>query len=220
MKIVDIFGNIVDNMRATGVITNISEANGITTVTSVNSLKINEVITIGDVDYIIKSANSTQFTVEGTGITATVWKAKAPYYDYGHPIEIFKTLTAKDANDTFKYQKYPLIYFLMDFKEKRDIYNVSVEDLTIIIMTETLDTFNALNRYNNTFVPILHPLYELFLKQLYRSNYVQSDDYNHTKIDKLYWGKEDYFGNMANIGNDFLDAVVIDGLNLNLTDCK
>jgi len=88
-------------------------------------------------------------------------------------------------------------------------------------MTKTDPNFKAANRYANTFIPTLQPLYELLIEYIKYSKYVSSDDrYSHTKWDRLYYGKTDTYGNSGNIGNDALDAIVINDLNLNLIDCK
>jgi len=144
-----------------------------------------------------------------------------PYYMYGHPLEIFNILAEMDQNETFKYSKYPLIALFQDFEEQNTKNTTTVNNVTIVIMVDTSTTFIAPTRYETTFTPILQPIYELFIKHLKRSIYVTSEDYEHKKIDRLYWGKEDAFGNSGNIGNDALDAIVISGLNLRLIEnCK
>jgi len=146
---------------------------------------------------------------------------KQPYYLYGHPAEIFGILSEKSQSETFKYDKYPLIALFMDYKEERDINFTIVKNATIVIMTETNKDFVAVDRYSNTFIPVLHPIYELFFKKLQDSKYLSGMEtkYLHTKYDRLYWGKSDVFGNSGNIGNDALDAVVISDLNLKIFKC-
>lgn len=145
---------------------------------------------------------------------------KRPFYLYGHPIEIFNILSKKSRSETYKYDKYPLIALYQDFREDVNDNRTIVNDITIVIMVETDPNFVATSRYSTTFTPVLQPIYELFIKHLKRSKYVASDDsYQHTKIDRLYWGAEDTFGNSGNIGNDALDAVVISGLNLRIIKC-
>lgn len=141
-----------------------------------------------------------------------------PYYLYGHPLEIFNILAEKSKSESFKYSKYPLIALYQDFEESVNITETIVENITIVIMTETSRTYKAPNRYTNTFTPTLQPLYELLIKYIKRSTYVSSEDYQHTKIDRLYWGKSDEFGNSGNIGNDALDAIVISNLDLKMID--
>jgi len=143
-----------------------------------------------------------------------------PYYLYGHPLEIFNILSEKSQSESFKYKKYPLVALFQDFEESVNDNSIIVEGITIVIMTETNPNYRAPNRYTNTFIPVLHPLYLLFTKHLRRSKLVASDDkHEHTKIDRLYWGKEDIFGNSGNIGNDALDAVVIQNLKLRIINC-
>ena len=143
-----------------------------------------------------------------------------PFYLYGHPLEIFNILAEKSKSETFKYSKYPLIALFQDFEEKVNVAETIVENITLVIMMQTSKTYKAPNRYTNTFTPTLQPLYELLIKHIKRSKYVTSEDYQHTKIDRLYWGKSDEFGNGGNIGNDALDAIVISGLNLKVFSCK
>jgi len=149
---------------------------------------------------------------------------KRPFYEYGHPIEIFNKLSEKTQSESFKFDKYPLIAFYLDYEEDITKFKTIFQGLTIVIMTETDRNYEAPGRYSNTFTPTLIPIYKLFLKHLYRSKYVSSEDdenlYTHKKIDRLYYGKLDTFGNSGNIGNDALDAVVISGLNLRLINCK
>lgn len=149
---------------------------------------------------------------------------KRPFFELGHPIEIFNKLSAKDQNEDFKYDKYPLIALFLNYDEDSSKIQETANNITIVIMTETNPESDSPNRYIDNFVPTLEPIYRLFLKYLYRSTYFASDnDYQHTKKDRLYYGKEDEFGNSGNIGNDALDAIVITGLDLKVitkTNCK
>lgn len=145
---------------------------------------------------------------------------KKPYYEYGHPLEIFNILSEKSDAEEFKYDKYPLIALYLD--EEEDITNriVTVEDVTIVIMTETDPSIETKTRYDNTLDPTLLPLYELLMDAIESSPYLASDDfYHHRKIDRPYYGVEDTFGNAGNIGNDVLDAVVIRDFDLRIIKC-
>lgn len=143
--------------------------------------------------------------------------SEKPYYLYGHPLEIFNILSEKSQSESFKFKKYPLVALFQDFEEETDSSTTIIQNVTIVIMTETDPNYKAPNRYTNTITPVLQPIYDLFIKYLESSKYVASEDkYKHTKIDRLYWGKEDTFGNSGNIGNDALDAIVIQNLNLRL----
>jgi len=76
-----------------------------------------------------------------------------PFYEYGHPIEIFNILAQKSESETFKYKKYPLIALYQDFEEDTNTNRVIVNGITIVIMTETKPEIEAKNRYLTTFTP-------------------------------------------------------------------
>ncbi len=144
-----------------------------------------------------------------------------PYYLYGHPREIFNSLSEKDEHPTLKTAKYPLIALFQDFEEDVLKSRIAAKNVTIVIMTETDPNYKAANRYTNTFTPTLIPLYVLLIKYLKSSALLSSDDsYKHTKFDRLYWGVGNELGNNSRLGNDALDAVVISGLNLRILNCN
>ena len=148
-------------------------------------------------------------------------EALRPFYLYGHPVEIFNILSEKGESEKFKYFKFPLVALFQDFEEKVDKSGVTVEDVTLVIMTETDPNYKADNRYTNTFTPTLLPIYELLIKYIKQSSLVVSDnDYEHTKVDRLYWGTGNEQGNLSRLGNDALDAVVVRGLSLRTMDCN
>jgi len=144
-----------------------------------------------------------------------------PYFDYGHPREIFNTLSEKDQSETFKYSKYPLIALILS-PEVENVNGVETyKDVRVVIMTETSPDYKAESRFDNTFTPVLTPLRKLFIKKLKYSRLVTSEDnYSNNWQDKPYWGNEDGLNTSELIGNDALDAVVITGLNIGLVECR
>ena len=136
--------------------------------------------------------------------------SKVIYYDYGHPLEIVNTLAEKTNNSDWKAKKYPLIMLFQDFKEySHKDYEYEIKHLTIMIVTYTDPSFKAKDRYANTIVPTLYPIYESLLKHLETSTLIDWDG-SKEKIDHVNWGKEGIFGSTANIFNDYLDAIQID----------
>lgn len=147
------------------------------------------------------------------------------YYEYGHPKEIFNTLAEKDQNQQFKYNKYPLIALYMT-NDVQQAYNkgiVTVSNFSLVLMTETDPNYKADNRYDNTINPVLSPLYDLLINKLKWSKLFSSDDnYLNNRYDRLYYGTGDEWGNMLSVGNDALDAIVVQDMALVLTkqaDC-
>lgn len=145
-----------------------------------------------------------------------------PYYMHGHPLEIVNILSQKTNNETLKFQKYPLIALFQDFDEsvtgqRRDA------TLNLVICTETSLKFEATERYENTFKPVLNPLFDLFWKHLKRCYYlnVLPDSITFDKTDRVYWGRQGLYGSEGNIFDDHIDAIEISNLNLSLiTGCQ
>lgn len=144
--------------------------------------------------------------------------ADAPYYMYGHPLEIINTLAAKENNGAYKFKKYPLIALFQDFEEEKGAdqsINSSVSLNIVICVNSTID-FNSAERYTNSFKTVLYPLYNLLLDKISDSNYVNvtRNAIPHIKIDRVFWGKAGLYGGEANIFNDIIDAIEIQNLQL------
>lgn len=214
---VDVFGDIVDAMRDTGTITASSEVSGVYTLTSANTFNENESVKINDIDYLIVSATSTEFVIEATtgqDFTDETWQALAPYYIYGHPLEIANRLVGKDEGLPSKHQKYPLIALFQDFTESHgDELTIDYSlPFTLIIAYNTINTYTSEERYTNTFKPILYPLYRDLLKYMAKSPVLfenDKDKIDHNKIDRLFWGANGVYGNEGLIFNDNIDAIEV-----------
>jgi len=131
--------------------------------------------------------------------------AEAPYYYYGHPLEIVNTLMEKDSSDAWKLKKYPAIFLFHDFEETRDKFQSETE-LRIIIVTDTRAEWKAADRYTNVFVPTLIPLYDRFILELSKAANLTFSGEHKMKI-YPFWGSEAN----ANVANDCADAIEISG---------
>jgi len=130
----------------------------------------------------------------------------APYYYYGHPLEIVNTLMEKDRNDTWKLKKYPAVFLFHDFEETRDKYK-SESELRIVIVTDTKPEWKASDRYTNVFNPILIPLYEKLLDAMAHTEGMLFKGEHKIKL-YPFWGSET---TGANVANDYADAIEIKG---------
>lgn len=144
--------------------------------------------------------------------------ALAPYYDYGHPIDIVNELALKERVAA---AKFPLIALLMDFREVMGedmTIRSRTTDMTIIIMTNTTPDLTPDQRYDQNFSEILYPLYDLLIKHITNSKYFDTAPglVSHDKYDRPHWGRTGTYNNMGNIGNDFIDAIEVQNLNLSL----
>jgi len=136
----------------------------------------------------------------------------APFYMYGHRLEIANRLLEKDADKTNKFKKYPLIALRMDIAETVR-GNVVDYNLNIAILSYTDSNYNAEERYTNIFRPVLYPLYERFFEELKASGLFMWTGNQakplHTKFDRPFWGTPSAEANQKQIFNDPLDAIEI-----------
>lgn len=138
------------------------------------------------------------------------------HYMHGHILEIINILTQKDQSEEYRFKKYPLVALLQDFEE-RQTYEYVEANLNVLIIKGTMEDYTAGQRYDFNFRPFLYPIYQELLKQLSKTGYILSyapQRIHHTKIDRVFWGAQGRYGNTANIGNDFLDAIEIKNLKL------
>ncbi len=107
----DIIGEVVDSMREGGEFTSaVDNGDGTFTIIVPNTLNLLEWIKIDDKDYKVISSTANDFKIEAESILSPgSYKALAPYYLYGHILDINRRLLEKDEDSVFRYQKYPLI---------------------------------------------------------------------------------------------------------------
>lgn len=138
---------------------------------------------------------------------------------YGHPVEIVGQL--QQMTGIYEAEKWPLVALFQDFEEKKGD-SLSIEssvNLNIIIAQMTLPTLTSPERYEQTFKPVLYPLYEAFINQVALSGQFSEREpglIKNVKIDHVYWGKKGLYGSSANTFNDYIDAIEIKDLQLKL----
>jgi hypothetical protein len=182
---------------------------------------------VDDIGKVVAAIRETWITADNTVISAdnsvlTADGSKAPYYMYGHKLEVANRLLLKNK----VFQKYPLFFLVMDFPERKANGIISVT-LNIGIIHFTKKEYNAEQRMANVFKPILYPLYNRFLEELRNTGLFMwegnQDEPEHTKIDRMFWGtggEQNQTGqkkNEKNIFNDPLDIVELVDLKLNQT---
>lgn len=111
---------------------------------------------------------------------------------------------------------YPLIAVIQDFPENREGLGGYYADVTlpfVIIATLTDNTYKAPQRYSHTFKPVLYPIYSQFMDALARESRIIGNDpgmFQHTKYDRLYYGKE----TLGTAVSDYVDAIELNNLKL------
>lgn len=143
------------------------------------------------------------------------------YFQHGHMKEIIATLEllAKDPDNRDK--RYPLVALARDFPENNGalvgIYSQPQE--VLLICTPTVASYDADQRKEKSFKPILYPIWlELYRQMDLSGRFMTKGDgqQNYTQIDHYFWGRESIAGAQANIFNDWIDCIEIQKLNLKL----
>lgn len=138
-------------------------------------------------------------------------------YKHGHPIDIFNQLNDMAQSPDYNKRRWPVIALLQDFEEddQEGIIGIPIQ---IIIAYESQSKWTAEQRYDNVFEgKKLLRIYKRFLRYLRASKYVHFKNGDHTKTDRLYWGRDGAFGNEANVAGDLIDAIE---LNIELKTLK
>jgi len=220
--IVNIFEDIVADMRTTGAITALSETGGVTTVTTVNTLSADDYVTIGSTIYKLLTATSANFTVTGTGITATIWTANDLYYLPGHPKEISDILTERDKDKNLKFQKYPLIVLFTDIRIKSGDpkFYGELTGLDMAIIGSSEKTYSTTQRYDNVITPTLYPLLNTLIKKIQKSRYFTGTTprLEYERFERPFWGSTQKYGNVANMFNDPLDAIELHNIKMKIKE--
>lgn len=151
-----------------------------------------------------------------TNISTLTAAALIINYHYGHPLEITNMIRQKVQNENYNREVFPMVCLFQDFKETFKEAHEWEAELNVVIVTDTRPEYEASQRYTYSFTPMLYPLYELFLQELAASKYIQNTHFDHVKYDRLYWGKSGIYGNVANIFNDFIDAIELENLRVKI----
>jgi len=139
-------------------------------------------------------------------------------YLHGHPREITSRLTEMTKDEVISANKYPLIALFQDFEEPRKGDFIKLR-INMIIATLTNRNYKSPERYSLNFKPLLYPIYDRFIYDLSRSEFIQESNEKEIeviKIDRLFWGRNGLYGSESNIFNDFIDCIELKDLRLSV----
>ncbi len=112
-----------------------------------------------------------------------------PHFFFGHQKELkqdLKQLTNAKIGGRFKY---PFIHLLMPFSENGPSYETNTSlNFTFAMITDK--KYSTAKRYEVNVIPTLNPILFQFLESLEKEG-VKIDDLNKTKIDQVFWGREE-----------------------------
>lgn len=151
------------------------------------------------------------------------------YSQYGHIIEVLENMKQLDKQNQSSL-KYPCVILICDFREQvftPGAFYGQYQDATLnmLIVNSTVNTYKAHERLQHVFKPILYPIYLELMEQIKQSPITVvygNTQLGHTKIDRLFFGREMVYGNTGNIFNDYIDAIEIQNLRVKLRNnyCK
>jgi hypothetical protein len=139
------------------------------------------------------------------------------HFQFGHVMDIVNRLKELEQPQYLQYTKYPLIAVLEDFPQRDVVEGLSVITPKILILNFTKPEYTREQRDTENFIPILMPLADEFVRQLRSSGHF-STNYKKTgeRINRPFWGKEELWGNAANIMKDALDGIELRGFELTI----
>lgn len=138
----------------------------------------------------------------------------------GHIKEILEKLQQLDDAGRSDI-KYPAVFLITDVRERigQEYGSIQTAILDILIVNTTDKDYRIDERREQNFIPVLWPIYKNFIEVLLNAKEVQGmsmQDLPHDKIDRYYLGRQSVFGNLANKLNDYVDAVEIRDLRIQL----
>jgi len=145
-------------------------------------------------------------------------------FDYGHPADIIAKIVQFGPTEENRFKKYPLIGLFLDFPQTRGVNNETETrvKLSMFICIGTQANYTPQQRTQQSFVPILIPIYDELMKQFLKHNAVIKPEnlkIPHEYVERYQWGKgglEYYDNGKKNVFNDFIDAIELINLELDL----
>ena len=139
-------------------------------------------------------------------------------YMYGHWKEICIKLQDMTKHPTERYKKFPLIIVLEDLPVDCGD-QLETTTLQILILNHTSNLYDSIERQAKIFDLVLYPIYQELLKQIAKSSFftqIHPSKIKHRRIDRKFFGREEIYGNAANIPYEYVDAVQMQNVQLTI----
>lgn len=142
------------------------------------------------------------------------------HYEYGHYTDIQQRLISYSNTASKKQDRYPLIAVFEDDRvshQKRGVYGVS--GMKVMILALSNPNYTREQREEYTFKPILYPIYEELLNQIWQSGkfmVYSADQIRHTQINRPHWGDPGLYSNESYLFGDVLDGIELNNLELTI----
>lgn len=139
-------------------------------------------------------------------------------YKFGTWIEVMDQLIADDKDPNIKAIKYPLIVLLQPYEATYQNARVAAFRGDIVIVTNTEPTMKIARRYTEKFEPILFPIYAELHRVIADSRFFlgYNTAFPHKMVELPHMGSASNDGNTAYRLPDFLDGVMLQGVELKI----
>lgn len=138
-------------------------------------------------------------------------------FQYGHLKDVRERLRAQSLANPLT-RRYPLIWLIEDFDINNEVVGLTgVSNVRIMILHNTEKSYTRQQREDLVILPILIPVYNMFLVQLrVIGTFMQYGPFPHTRIDRPHWGNPEEWGNKGYLFDEPLDGIEISSLNLQI----
>jgi len=137
------------------------------------------------------------------------------YYMYGHPKEVNQRLQEMTDSPTEGNKKFPLIWLFTDIMIERNLVGLYGQTkLRFLIANYTEGHYRADQRTSLNFIPVLHPIKEEFINQLFlHKQFTNENEVEFAETDMYYYGSQ---LNDKNVLNDRIDAIELRNVKLTI----
>ncbi len=214
-----VFENIYNLMRFGSTISDISEVNGVSTITTDNlyTLADGMLIEINNKVYAISNITIVRygiytFDITATNLVANEWTL-ALYYEYGRALEINATLKDKKGDPSNKNKRFPMMWLLTGIEKDEDFEIGYQADITIAFVYLSELNLKAKKRIETKMQLIIDPLVTLFKNTIKTSQgsryfiYPFGSNLDLTETDKFKYGS---IANNTHVFDDITDAIQLD----------
>jgi len=217
IELYSVIAQAVDSLRLRGEITSVTP-NGtlFDYACSNNGLKQFDYITVYGtagavyIDLMVEYADATKFSLS-VELPAQSFVSNAPYFMHEKEAKAAAVLTEKTDQETYQYQKYPLVLLLHPYSQEQDSMDYSYKStFKLYLLTLTESEAHSDDRYADTILPVLRPIQDGLVQALADSKYTrlsQPENLDYKWSDLLYID-----------GNPFPDKM--DGVELEVTDLE
>lgn len=113
---------------------------------------------------------------------------KPVYFDFGHESDV--TTALKEKAEVHE-QRFPLVWLVMDFEERRGTELGLYADLSpimLIVCTPAEPADSMKTRFQERYDTILSPIYDELLNQIYEEPmFITMPSIKHTKVNRPFW---------------------------------